>query len=805
MLGPEGAVVSRPAESNWVECARQIRGATSFGVTTMSTKTCPHCGQTLSPNDPAGLCPTCLLQQVMSGGDDSPAPPMAPGDGLFRYTMSKVHWPGGMGEVWLAHDSDMERQVAFKVLKPERVRDPDAVRRFFNEARVTGRLEHPNIVPIYELGSRPGDGTPYYTMRWLRGRTLREAIVEYHRRASKSNPVGFRGLLQAFISVCNAVAFAHDRGVIHRDLKPENVMLGGFGEVVLLDWGLARAADNEARDVTADADTVPGATRGEPVSTAPPDGSEPSSTQPVNDAATPTPHCDSAAPRPDILASTDAVPQDPAARKFEREFRTADNVVLGTVAYMSPEQAGAMGGRVDRRTDVYGLGAMLFTLLTGRPPHTGTTPSDVLVRIIEGPTPSPHGVRPNVPRALAAICERAMAKDAAGRYDSAQSLAQDVERWLADEPVSVYRDPLSVRAVRWVRRHRTLVVASGSTVGVVTVAISVVAILMSSLKQERTRAENVQFELAQVRSESGRFLSTIGQIDKADSEFVASIAQLESLLARSDDTRFLDEQARSWNELGRLRSLASDERGIEAFQQSSEIHRRLASDHPDLPRYALAHAQSLGNEAINYRRLNQIEPAKRSHAAMFAVLQRLVRDYPNDMSYRSTLATAHSNYGVMLKQLGNLTEAEAAYRESLALREKLAAAAPSGFEYRDDVAASLSNLALLWVDQRQPRLRSDEAIDAMQKAVAMREKLWNATQKIEFGISLATSYSNLGGVVAIAKGAEGPAASVPWLEKSVALCRELLVRSPGDPRVLSIQSKGQAILDAARPEPKPMP
>jgi hypothetical protein len=162
-----------------------------------------------------------------------------------RYTLSRLHATGGIGRVWLAHDDSLGRDVALKELRPERAGNPVVWARFLKEAQITGQLEHPGIVPIYEMGKRPDDQAPFYTMRFVRGRTLSEAVAAYHQKRSRgeAKPLELRELLTAFVGVCNAVAYAHSRGVLHRDLKPQNVVLGDYGEVIVLDWGLAKLLD----------------------------------------------------------------------------------------------------------------------------------------------------------------------------------------------------------------------------------------------------------------------------------------------------------------------------------------------------------------------------------------------------------------------------------------------------------------------------------------------------------------------------------------------------------------------------------
>jgi hypothetical protein len=163
-------------------------------------------------------------------------------DSRDRYTLTRLHAQGGLGQVWLALDGDLNRHVALKELRPERGADAGLASRFLEEAKVTGQLEHPGIVPVYELARRSSDGQPFYTMRFIRGGTLAEAAREYHRKrkSGQSGALDLASLLNAFVAVCNAVAYAHSRGVIHRDLKPQNVVLGDFGEVIVVDWGLGQ-------------------------------------------------------------------------------------------------------------------------------------------------------------------------------------------------------------------------------------------------------------------------------------------------------------------------------------------------------------------------------------------------------------------------------------------------------------------------------------------------------------------------------------------------------------------------------------
>jgi tetratricopeptide (TPR) repeat protein/tRNA A-37 threonylcarbamoyl transferase component Bud32 len=322
-----------------------------------------------------------------------------------RFRILRPHAKGGLGEVFVAHDEELHREVALKEIQEQHADQPDSRARFLLEAEITGGLEHPHIVPVYGLGHYP-DGRPYYAMRFIRGDSLKDAIGRFHQADTPERDVGeralaLRELLGQFVAVCNAVAYAHSRGVLHRDLKPGNVMLGKYGETLVVDWGLAKVVGQSEG-----ASTEEGTLR-------------PSST-------------DSAEP-------------------------TRMGSAIGTPAFMSPEQAAGRLDLLGPASDVYSLGATLYALLTGRAPFEKGDAGAILQRVQRGEFPRPRQVKAGVPAALEAICLKAMALRPEQRYGTPLALVDDVEHWLADEPVSAYREPLPTRLGRWRRRHRGLV------------------------------------------------------------------------------------------------------------------------------------------------------------------------------------------------------------------------------------------------------------------------------------------------------------------------------------------------------------
>jgi tetratricopeptide (TPR) repeat protein len=357
------------------------------------------------------------------------------------------HARGGLGEVFRGTDPDLHRSVAVKCLQDRHADNPDSRRRFLLEAEITARLEHPGVVPVY--GLFPG-GRPAYAMRFVEGQTLAEAITAYHK--GPPDPVAFRRLLQSFLQVCQTVAYAHSRGVIHRDLKPANVMLGQFGETLVVDWGLAKVVGRP--------EEVRAAGHGETLV--------------------------------------------PSAESGASE--TAMGSAIGTPAYMSPEQAAGRWDVVAQPADVYSLGAVLYTVLTGKPPLEKGNWPEMQQRIQRGDFPRPREVKPDVPRALESVCLKAMALDVPARYPSAEALAADVEHWMAGEPVVAYREPLAARARRWMRNHRTLVSGAVVFLLVTVVGLSVSAVLLQRARVE-TDKQRASAVAAQKKAEAiNRFL-----------------------------------------------------------------------------------------------------------------------------------------------------------------------------------------------------------------------------------------------------------------------------------------------------------
>ncbi len=381
-----------------------------------------------------------------------------------RFVPLRPHARGALGEVFIARDEELGRQVALKAIQDRHADDPRSRARFVREARITGNLEHPGVVPVYGLGCS-SDGRPYYAMRFIEGESLSEAIERFHRdvdprRDPGAAAVALHALIVRFIDVCNAIDYAHGKGILHRDLKPSNIMLGPHGETLVVDWGLAKR--------------MPGAEA--------------------------TAGGESAWLEAEPIGEVEERASGPEPRVSERvggsALETMPGATLGTPAFMSPEQASGRPERLGPASDVYNLGATLYSLLTGRPAFQDTNVAIVLTKVQRGEFPRPRAAAPGrVPRALEAICLRAMALRVEDRYPSAAALRADLERWIADEPVSARGETPLDRMSRWGRRRRAWVVAGTSLLCALVTGLSIATAVVNRAREgersSRLRAEGL--------------------------------------------------------------------------------------------------------------------------------------------------------------------------------------------------------------------------------------------------------------------------------------------------------------------------
>jgi tetratricopeptide (TPR) repeat protein/serine/threonine protein kinase len=676
-------------------------------------------------------------------------PTMAAAPAPVRYRRLREIARGGLGEVFVAIDEELHREVALKEIQDRFADQPDSRTRFLREAEITGKLEHPGVVPVYGLGAY-ADGRPFYAMRFIKGDSLKEAIERFHRNTEASSgqrALELRNLLGRFQDVCDAVAYAHSRGVLHRDLKPGNVMLGRYGETLVVDWGLAKVLGrgNEAAGV----DDVPLTT----------------------------------------TATADVTP-------------TQAGKAIGTPQFMSPEQAAGRLDLLGPASDVYSLGATLFCLLTGeapfpRPGEDGVGP--LLCRVEQGAFPRPRQVNAEVSRSLEAICLKAMARRPQDRYATVEALGQDVQRWLAGEPVSAWPEPLAVKAGRWVRKNRVLATAAAAAL--------LVAVVLGTgggvyLQQQRDRAgKQAEMGLAQAADlrEASRFADAralLGHVrgwtrQAGDRDLDSQLDQAEKDLALARDLdrvrqeaaalvrgQFGDQRMRAdypevlarhgldvlegdLDELSRtIRASAATRDVVTALDDWAQAETdparkqrllKLANlaDEQDVWRHAVRQALARG-DGQRLRKLVQergegkptpavvrllTAPFGRESAEATALLRRIQRQQPGDfwvsfilgyrllsqqkyqeaaecslvaVALRSNSCVAHYNLGVALHRLGQVDEASESYHRAIAL-------APGYAPAHANIGAALFDKGKL-----------ADAIDCCHRALAIDPRLASA-------------------------------------------------------------------------------
>lgn len=556
--------------------------------------------------DPAVLCAgrPDLLEQFLKdlagyraslslmlppAGSAATSKPVAGDDltGNPRWKLGGLHVRGGLGEVHRARDVELDRPVAVKFIRSDKRMSPlqalATAARMKREADITSRLEHPGIVPVYGKGIDTA-GRPYYVMRFIDGRRMRDAIDELH--AGGLETVAFRRLLSQFATACRTVAFAHSRQVIHRDLKPDNIMLGEYGQVMVVDWGLARRLDAggpEAADEVDEADlaadqavraemasaavpagpgqapnpagdgpaapsvdaSVVAAPAGSPSPAASPDGASPidatrlAGSEPA--AAVPPP------PTAALPAVTDS-PEGTAADAMSagRATITRTGQGMGTPGYIPPEQHAGHRHRVGIPADVYALGATLHHLLVGRAPKAQRDVQRPWIL----PDP-PRTERPAVPAALDAICRKAMAVEPSARYASADELADDVDRWLADEAIRAPGEDLPSRMRRWARRRLAAVAALAATLMIAAGAVVVVSLLATKYERDRLEAERKSL----ASEEEGRR----AQAAARENDTIARTERYGALLNACRERRVSREPGWTWRNLADLHLAAAIE------------------------------------------------------------------------------------------------------------------------------------------------------------------------------------------------------------------------------------------------------
>ncbi|MCS7468926.1 protein kinase [Stieleria sp. ICT_E10.1] len=559
-------------------------------------------------------------------------------DSNARYRATEMHARGGLGAVFRARDKELKRIVALKEILPEHSDNPHYQEKFVFEAEVTGSLEHPGIVPVYGLG-RYQDNQPYYAMRFIRGESFSAVIRAFHQANPDPSPdvyLGreFRSLLRRLTDACNAIHFAHEHGVLHRDIKPANIMLGQYGETLVVDWGLAKLMGQfHPVSIAGDHSTIIG-----------------------------------------IGGSNSS--------------KTRLGTVVGTPMFMSPEQALGDSELLDGRTDIYSLGAVLFQLITGERPVEGKTSLDVIRNVREGKIRRVTQTNPAAPRALESICEKAMSHNPDDRYAKATELADDIDRWLNDELALAHAPNETVleRTGRLIRRYRSWTISGAASLLLIT-AIAIVSVLLVNHARKAEQIAKLQAKEAHddavARYQDSRAAIDTWLVQSSDAlqYFPGSQAVRKRLLQRaiedyerlaeheSSDPQLELERGRAMVRVGDLMQMQQDFEASETSYTAAEKIFQAGTQGND---HTLAFQCELAG--VHVRRgsglaeQNRILDAEKEFSAAVDQLKQLAGRTSNPLPWRS-LAAAHLNAGQLFAELDperslqHLTNGLAAYEK----------------------------------------------------------------------------------------------------------------------------------------------
>ena len=572
---------------------------------------------------------------------------------------------GGMGRIHSARDLRLRRSVAIKELLA--TDDSYHVRRFEREALITARLQHPAIVPVYDAG-RWRSGEPFYSMKLVSGRPLDKIIARCSTLDERL------ALLPTVIAVAEAIAYAHSEGVIHRDLKPANVLVGSFGETVVIDWGLAK-------DLNADeSESIP------------------------------------------------RLPSQPAATKDDGI--TIAGSVLGTPAYMPPEQA--KGHRVDEKADVFALGAILYHLLSGSLAYDATTTQELIAQVTASRVVPITERVSDAPRELIAIVEHAMAAAPQDRYPSAKEFADELKRFQTGQLVGAHRYTTMELIKRWIRRHRAAVIVAFVLVSLL-IAISIVAVqrVVSArnaadrarlvAEQRKAGAEQlVDYLVVNLRDE----LDSIGRLDVL-SGVGARVKQYYAQLEHGIDAMNPADQQRWSDALEIIAEVQRDQGALDPSLATLEQAKSVALAALEADPGSSLWRHKLARTHIRIGRVLEAKGKARDAVAQYGQgldsLRTLARDHWDNVAWQLDLADAHDRLGNVLRDRGELDSALAEFRSGIAVRDRLGNTNRDGLRDRLQFGQSASHVRVGTVLQAQGQL--DLALKEYQDALDLQSRL----------------------------------------------------------------------------------
>jgi serine/threonine protein kinase/tetratricopeptide (TPR) repeat protein len=617
-----------------------------------------------------------------SGNEPTMAAPVAgelpplPEVSASLYQIDKEIARGGMGKIVAAEDRRLGRSVALKsLLDPE----SDQVGRFQREALITARLQHPGIVPVYEAGRWP-TGEPFFAMKLVSGRPLDKVIGEATKLEDRL------AIIPRLAAACDAMAFAHSQRIIHRDLKPGNVLLGDFGETVVIDWGLAKDLDSDQETVQPTMQMRPS--------------------------------------KQVIETKPKRTSQPPGSSTM-----TVAGAVMGTPAYMAPEQA--RGEPVDQRADVFSLGAMLYHTLAGVPPYNARTATDVIAQAALGRIIPLRERERRAPAELTAIVERAMAQSPFDRYPHAGVLAEDLRRFLTGQLVDAHRYTAAQRVLRFVKKHRAAVTIGAIAITTIaiggTIAVRNIVAARDQAQREReiaiTRKEAAENLIDYMFSDMKERLDAAGRLDMLAGlgtevkRYYTFLSKMPGGMPREDEVRMAeaiqligqaehksgkpDQALATWKE-ARARLV-----GVIGTAEGTRKLRRLIA--------------RLDYEAgVIYQERGKLDEALKNFKAAQETCKQLHAEEPRNKQVMLELADIHDRLGDLLRLEGRIDEAFDEYTEGM--KQRQTAASQGNGRVSDEVLAlSTSHFKLGSVFQN--RGESGAAVDEYQNALRLRETL----------------------------------------------------------------------------------
>jgi serine/threonine-protein kinase len=659
-----------------------------------------------------------LTEEQHDGVSESHSKPTLPS--IPDYAIEGLLGRGGMGIVYLARQVQLKRLVALKMIRGAELTGPQEQERFRVEAEAAARLQHPNVVQIFEVGEVQGQ--PFLALEYVQGGSLANKLG--------GTPLPAREGVKLAETIARAVQAAHVQGVIHRDLKPSNVLLTGDGVPKISDFGLAKQL---------------GADSGQ----------------------------------------------------------TQVGQILGTPSYMAPEQACGGAVAVTAAADVYAVGAILYEMLTGRPPFRAASVLDTLEQVrTQEPVP-PTRLQPKCPRDLETICLKCLHKDPQQRYPSCEALADDLRRFLVYEPIQARPTGSIERLWRWCRRKPALASLAASAALLLVTVVIALSVGLWAVNREKTRAERALTAEAQARQRTRQALDEMSSqviddwlsrqkyLEPIHQAFLEKALQYyEEFAQEAGDTEEIrHDVARAYLRVGEIQQkLGNHEQAEAALRHSQEVFNQLVADFPASAGHKRELARSHDGLGILLKETGRLDGAEVAFGAELALIRQLVEDFPETPQYREDLAASHNSMATLLEVTGRTKVAEEHFREALVICKLLDTDFPDEPRYRHRLAKAYNN----WGALLRLTSRSKEAEDAFRAALEISAKLVAALPSVpDYRDTRADSYHSLGIILAFSNRLEDAATAY---REALALNKRLAADFPSVPDYRAALARGHSNL-----------